>query len=88
MKDHDCFILSQCDNSSNMKMWGWKDLHMNWTLSCLDYIICIPEINPIPASAHVPGLLNTELKRAEKVGGENKRRKTRQKWWLVNSDVD
>lgn len=48
MKNQNHFILSQCDNSSDMKMWDWKDPHMDWTLSCLDYVISIPEVNPIP----------------------------------------
>lgn len=61
---------------------------MDWTLSCLDYIISIPEINPIPPSAHVPGLLNTKLKKEIRVGGEKKSRKTEKKWQFVNSDVN
>ena len=47
-----CIIVSECDISTDMEIWEWNYLHVDSTLSCLAYIILIPEINLIPPRAH------------------------------------
>lgn len=53
IEKHGYIILSECDISTDMEIWKWKYLHVYSTLSCLAYIILIPEINLIPPRAHI-----------------------------------
>lgn len=51
--EHHCGVsVSECDISTEMEIWEWNYLYMDSTVSCLAYIIPIPEINLIPPRAH------------------------------------
>lgn len=53
---HQCITVSECDISTDLEMWEWNYFHVGSTLSCLAYIIPIPEINLIPTKAQTQWL--------------------------------